>query len=97
MFGILILFGLMPAAALGSVVELTKANFQTTLALNPITMVEFYAPWCGHCKNFAPVYSNASSVLAEAGVLVAKVSSSRSHTAPHSHSCDAFGLLIYPG
>lgn len=69
----LLLLGCLPVSAVADVVELTTANFQTTLALNPITMVQFYAPWCGHCKKFAPVYENVSKVLGEAGILVAKV------------------------
>lgn len=53
--------------------SLTSTNFQTTLALNPVTMVEFYAPWCGHCKKFAPIYENVSKTLEGLGILVAKV------------------------
>ena len=62
-----------PCVIHGQVQELTKSNFMTTLALNPITMVEYYAPWCGHCNKFAPVYENVSTVLSGTGILVAKV------------------------
>jgi protein disulfide-isomerase A1 len=64
---------LAPLATLAEVQELTKANFMTTLALNPVTMVEYYAPWCGHCKKFASDYEDIAAVLSDAGVMVAKV------------------------
>lgn len=67
------LLAVVPSLVVGQVQELTKANFMTTLALNPVAMVEYYAPWCGHCKKFAPVYDEVAPVLSAAGVLVAKV------------------------
>lgn len=46
------------------VVELTDSNFDS-LVLNSEDMwlVEFFAPWCGHCKNLAPQWADAATEL----------------------------------
>ncbi|KAG0242697.1 hypothetical protein B0O80DRAFT_462260 [Mortierella sp. GBAus27b] len=47
-----------------SVVELTTQNFQSeVIDSNHLVMVEFYAPWCGHCKNLTPHYKSAAKNL----------------------------------
>lgn len=33
---------------------------------NPLIMMEFYAPWCGHCQNLAPIYREAAQLMSEA-------------------------------
>jgi len=40
--------------------ELTKDNFEQTVNGNPIVIVDFWAPWCGPCRGFAPVFEKAS-------------------------------------
>jgi protein disulfide-isomerase A6 len=46
------------------VIELTDQNFkQLVLGGNDVWLVEFYAPWCGHCKSLAPEWSKVATAL----------------------------------
>jgi thioredoxin len=42
-------------------IELGAENFERTVAQNEIVLVDFWASWCGPCRQFAPVYEHAST------------------------------------
>jgi thioredoxin 1 len=43
-----------------AVVELTKDNFEQTVTENDFVIVDYWAPWCGPCRSFAPTYEKVS-------------------------------------
>ena len=54
-------------------IELTKSNFEDVVTQNDMVVIDFWAPWCGPCKSFAPVFEAASEK--HGGIVFAKVNS----------------------
>lgn len=44
-----------------AVVELTKENFEQVITSNPTVVVDYWAPWCGPCVGFAPVFEKVAA------------------------------------
>ena len=70
-------------------VELTKDNFENTVNDSPMVIVDFWAPWCGPCRGFAPVYEKASEQHPD--VVFAKV-----NTDEQQELAGAFGIRSIP-
>ncbi|OEL22835.1 Protein disulfide isomerase-like 1-4 [Dichanthelium oligosanthes] len=81
------------------VVVLTAANFSSFLAASLHVMVEFYAPWCGHCQALAPDYAAAASHLAahhtQGHVALAKVDATEDTDLAQKYDVQGFPTILF--
>lgn len=71
----------------------TTTVFDKFVADNEVTLVEFYAPWCGHCKKLLPEFEKAATTLADDDISLAKVDCT---TDDNKDLCGRFGVTGYP-
>lgn len=85
------LFALFSLVAASDVIDLTAENFDEVVKPEDLMLVEFFAPWCGHCKSLAPHYEEAATVLQKSNVKLAKVD-----CVDQAELCQANGISGYP-
>lgn len=73
------------------VINLTQADFESTVNTESLILVEFFAPWCGHCKALAPHYEEAATALKEREIKIAKVD-----CVDQADLCQTNGIQGYP-
>jgi thioredoxin len=70
-------------------VDLTKDDFEKAINDNPIVVIDFWAPWCGPCRGFAPIYEKSSE--AHPDVVFAKI-----NTDEQQELAGSFGIRSIP-
>ncbi|KAK4848103.1 hypothetical protein QYF36_009378 [Acer negundo] len=80
------------SALADDVVVLTEDSFEKEVGQDKGSLVEFYAPWCGHCKKLAPEYEKLGASFKKAkSVLIGKVDCDE-----HKSICSKYGVQGYP-
>jgi len=82
---------LVAAEGASDVIDLTAANFESTVNGEKLALVEFFAPWCGHCKALAPHYEEAATELKNKSIKLMKVD-----CVEQADLCQSKGITGYP-
>ncbi len=77
------------------VIVLTDSNFEkTVINSDDMWLVEFYAPWCGHCKSLAPHWASAATEL-KGKVKVAKLDATEEKSMANKYGIRGFPTIKY--
>jgi protein disulfide-isomerase A1 len=77
------------------VVVLKEGNFSDFVTKNKFVMVEFYAPWCGHCQSLAPEYAAAATELKAEEVMLAKVDATEENELAQEYDIQGFPTVYF--
>ncbi|CAA0827808.1 Protein disulfide-isomerase 5-2 [Striga hermonthica] len=79
----------------GKVLELDDSNFDAAISNFDYVFVDFYAPWCGHCKRLAPELDKAAPLLAglKEPIVVAKVDADKYRKLASKNNVDGYPTL----
>ncbi|XAR62670.1 hypothetical protein NMG60_11017516 [Bertholletia excelsa] len=79
----------------GTVLELNDSNFDAAISSFDYVFVDFYAPWCGHCKRLSPELDKAASILAglQEPIAIAKVNADKFTGLANKYEIDGFPTL----
>ena len=61
-----------------------------------LTLVEFYAPWCGHCKKLAPEYTKLAQMIKDNALMDLHVRIVKADCDAHREVAEAFGIQGFP-
>ncbi|MBA0558189.1 hypothetical protein Golob_015218 [Gossypium lobatum] len=81
----------------GKVLELDESNFDSAISSFDYILVDFYAPWCGHCKRLSPQLDEAAPVLAGLNepIVLAKVNADKFTRLASKHDIDGYPTLKF--
>ncbi|CAG9321154.1 unnamed protein product [Blepharisma stoltei] len=76
-----------------NILKLTDDTFEEVLSTNPYVFVEFYSPWCAHCRYFDPLYSKVSTLFSEntPQVIISKIDAT-----VHLEAAENYDISAYP-
>lgn len=89
-----LILSLVSSVLCSDVLELHDSDFDSQVSEHDVALVEFFAPWCGHCKRLAPEYEKAATELKknDPPVALAKVDCTESG----KDTCGKYGVSGYP-
>jgi len=81
----------------GKVIVLTQGNFDEMLKKHKRVLIDFYAPWCGHCKALEPEYNSAAETMHAEGLMtrLAKIDATKESELGQQHDVTGYPTIYY--